>query len=241
MKPLLFFSLLLSSHIIFGVDQQTHEPKTSTGSSLQELCIDVIVANRIDSKMLYPDLQLRIARKEHVYLAKAQNRENERRRLIEHLQEDNAYESFDENFHDDPDISHLFPTLHTRHITIHTTDATLKKCLACLATRGVTPGHSIRCLEKGCAYSVGISAALSPVIFIPTVICCPPMTDPILQGLLCFLASGITCSYLSKASHNRCNRYTQHCYNYLTDPGEAPRPIVMEAYLEPEAATDSLD
>lgn len=238
MKPLLFFSLL-SSNIIFGADQQTHERQTAPGANLQELCINTIVANRIDSRILDPYLQSEIARKERLYLEQTQNRENERRRLIERLQEDNAYESFDENFQDDPDhISHLFPTLHNQYLTVQTTDSSFKKCLACLATKGITPRHCISYLGKGCIYSVGIGAALSPVIFVPTVICCPPMIDPILKGFLCFFASGITCSYLSKAARNPCNRYTQHCYDYLSDPGEAPRPIVMTEFLDPE---DSLD
>lgn len=238
MKSLLFFSLL-SSYIIFSAEQQTHELQTPPGANLQELCIDVIVANRINSKMLYPDLQLRIARKD---LAKAQNHETERRSLLERLTEHEAYETFDAEFQDDPDhISHLFPTLHTRYMSVHATDATLKKCLVCLATKGITPGHSIRCLEQGSIHSVGIGALLSPVIFVTTVLCCLPMTDPILKGLLCFLTSGIVCHGLCKTTRSSCNRHTQHCYTYLTDPGGAPQPIVMEAYLEPEAATDSLD
>lgn len=229
---------LLSSNVLFCAELQDHTtalptpiiPATAIGSSLQDLCIDVIVTHRIDSKMLSPYLQSEIAHKEK---EKTHAREFARRNLLTRLQDDNAYVLLCNNVQDDPDhISQLFPTLHNQYLTVHASDSSLKKCLACLATKGITPGHSIRYLSKGCIFSLGISAALSPVIFVPTVICCPPMVDPILNGLLCFQAAAGVCSCLSRAAHNRCNHYTHHCYDYLTDPGEAPQPIVMEEYLD---------
>lgn len=248
MQLILISLFLLSSNMIFCAELQephTAQPThiiaaTSTGLSLQELCIDVIVAGRIDSRILDPHLQSKIAGKERLYLENAHNREAERRRLIDRLTEHEAYEAC-HNAQDDPDhISHLFSTLHDQYLTVDTSDPTLKKCLACLATRGITPGHSIRCLSDSAACSVGISAGLSPLMFIPTVICCPPMTDHVLKGLLCFFASGITGSYLSKLARTTCYGYTRDCYKYLTDPGEAPRPIVMEEFFDSQEAETSI-